>query len=113
MFTELTIKGETYKLRLTTKGCISLEKALGCNPLQLFMDMDDGKLPKVTDITIMLQVMLSQSNHGINIEKTYDFFDAYLEDGHNMFDIIPVFMEVFQEAGFVSKEQANEEDEKN
>lgn len=109
MFTELEINGEVYKLRLTTRGCVALEKALGLNPLQLFIDIDDGKLPKLSDIVVMLQVMLQQLNHGITLDKAYDLFDAYLADGHNMFDIIPVFIEVFQNAGFINSNEDKEE----
>lgn len=112
MFTELTIGNETYKLRLTTRTSITLEKALGYNPLSLFMAIEDGAMPKMSDMLIILHAMLQSLHHGITLDKTYDLFDAYVADGHNLFDLVPVFIEVFQESGYMSKVDATI-DEKN
>ena len=40
-------------------------------------------------------------NHGMSIDKVYDLFDKYVEEGHNMYDLIPLFVEVFQESGYM------------
>lgn len=111
MFIDLNIGNETYKLRLTTRNSIALEKALGYNPLSMFMGMDDGNMPKMSDMLIILHAMLQPMNHGISLDKTYDLFDAYVAEGHNLFDLVPVFIEVFQNSGYMSK--PNEETEKN
>lgn len=103
MFIDLPIGNEVYKLRLTTRTSIALEKALGYNPLSMFMDMDNGNMPKMTDMLIILHSMLQSMNHGITLDKTYDLFDQYVADGHNLFDLVPVFIEVFQESGYMAK----------
>ena len=103
MYTELIIGGESYKLRLTTKHSIQLEKSLGYNPLTLLMDIDSGKMPKLMDVIIILHGCLQALHHGITIEKTMDLYDKYVEDGKSMFDLIPVFIEVFQNSGYISK----------
>lgn len=108
----IIIGREEYKLRLTTRNCIALEKALGYNPVQLFMDIDEGKLPKLTDMLIILQSMLAPLQHGITMDKTYDIYDAFVADGNNMFDLVPVFVAVFQNCGFISA-NAEEVEEKN
>lgn len=115
MFTELIINGESYKLRLTTKTSVGLEKALGYNAISMFMDIDKGLMPKLNDILIVLHAMLQTYNHGITMEKVYDLFDAYVEDGHNMYDLIPLFVEVFQASGYMptNKEQGEGNEEKN
>lgn len=113
MFTELTIGNETYKLRLTTRTSVSLEKALGYNPLTMFMAMDNGNMPKMTDMLIILHAMLQSMHHGISLDKTYDLFDDYVADGHNLFDLVPVFIEVFQESGYMSKTEFEGIDGKN
>jgi hypothetical protein len=113
MFIELTIGNETYKLRLTTRTSIALEKALGYNPISMFMDMDNGNMPKMTDMLIILHSMLQSLNHNINMDKTYDLFDQYVADGHNLFDLVPVFIEVFQESGYMAKSNDIENEEKN
>lgn len=109
MFTELMINGESYKLRLTTKTSIQLEKALGYNPISMLMKIDEGEMPKLADILIMLQAMLQTYHHGINMEKVYDLFDRYVADGKSMFDLIPVFIEVFQDSGYITKGSTEEE----
>ena len=58
MYTQIIIGGETYKLRLNTRTSINLEKALGYNPINLLMSMEQGKMPKLTDVIIVLQAML-------------------------------------------------------
>lgn len=115
MYTELIIGGETYKLRLTTKNSIQLEKALGYNPIDLLMAMDNGKMPKLTDMIIVLQAMLQCYHHGFNVDRTMELFDTYVSEGKGMFDLIPIFIEVFKQSGYIteSAEDANEEDAKN
>lgn len=111
MFTELIIGGDSYKLRLTTKASVALEKALGYNAITMFMDIDNGIMPKLNDVLIVLHAMLQTYNHGMNMDKVYDLFDKYVEDGHNMYDLIPLFVQVFQEAGYMptAKDDANSE----
>lgn len=104
MYIELTIGGEIYKLRLTTKNSIQLERALGYNPLTMLMEIDKGKMPKLNDVITILQYCLLPYHHGFNLDKTMELFDTYVEDGHNMFDLIPVFIEVFKNSGYISKE---------
>lgn len=114
MFTELTINGETYKLRLTTRTSIQLEKALGFNPLDILVAMEDGKMPKLSDCLIILQYMLLDMNHGFNVDKTMDLYDSYIADGHTMIELIPVFIDVFKKSGYINEEAVEvEEDEKN
>ena len=118
LFVELEIGNEVYKLRLNTRTSIQLEKALGRNPVSMLMDMAEGNvLPKRTDIVLMLQAMLQVYHHGFNLEKTMDLYDNYLATGKNDFAMIPVFTEVFQLAGYIGKDdennENNEEDAKN
>lgn len=114
MYSELVINGNSYKLRLTTKNSVQLEKALGYNPISMLMDIDDGKMPKLGDMLLMLQAMLQPFHHGMTMDKVYDLFDEYVADGHNMFDLLPVFIEVFQNCGFITKNiDDSQEAEKN
>jgi hypothetical protein len=101
MFTELIIGGNAYKLRLNTKASVALEKALGYNAISMFMDIDNGVMPKLGDILIVLHAMLQPMNHGISVDKVYELFDQYVAEGHNMYDLIPIFVEVFQESGYM------------
>lgn len=108
MYTELTIGKETYKLRLTTRSLVELEKTLGCNPIQMFMGIDNDVLPKLGDIIAILHQSLQALQHGISLDKTYDLMDEYLSD-HTVWDIIPVFIDVFKDCGFMEKDSAEGE----
>lgn len=110
MYTTLTIKDNDYKLRLTTRTAIDLEKKLGYNPLNLIMEMTENKMPKIMDVVVFLHGMLQQYHHGMNIDKVMDLFDDYIEDGHSMFDLVPPFVEVLTEAGYIPKDTGEEED---
>lgn len=106
MFTEFEAGGRSYQLRLTTSGVIQLEKKLGMNPLQMFMSIDDDVLPKLGDMLTVLHAMLQPLNHGISFDDVCGIYDAFIADGHTMWDIVPVIIEVFQGAGFLQKEEA-------
>lgn len=112
LYTEITINGETYKLRLNTRTSIQLEKSLGYNPLNLLMAMEDGTMPKLSDVIIVLQAMLQSYHHGFTIDKTMDLFDDYVAEGKSMFDLLPIFIDVFKQSGYIS-DTPTEEDSKN
>lgn len=106
MYTEFKAGEHTYKLRLTTQGIVALEKSLGYNPLQMFMGIDEDVLPKISDMIAVLHQMLQPYEHGIRLNDVYEIFDAFIADGHSMWDLIPVLIEVFQDAGFLPQEDA-------
>ena len=108
MYVEFTAGERTYKLRLTTRGIVQLEKSLGYNPLQMFMGIDEDVLPKFSDMIKVFHQMLQAYEHGISENDTYDIYDAYVADGHSMWDLMPILIEVFQEAGFLPKEDIGE-----
>lgn len=111
--TTLNIGRNTYELRLNTRASIALEKALGFNPISMFMAIERGDMPRLNDMLIMLHAMLQPMNHGMNMDKVYDLYDEYVADGHNLFDLVPVFIEVFQDAGYMAKTSEIEGQEKN
>ena len=98
-----------YKLRLTTRNIVSLEKALGCNPLSIFGDGET--IPTITTMVSVLHASLQSLHHGITMNDAYDIFDAYLED-HAMTEFLPVIVEIYKVSGLM-REAKNEENEKN
>lgn len=105
LFYDFEAGNKTYKLRLSTRNIVALEKQLGCNPLGIFKDGDT--LPTVSEMVAVLFNSLQQFNHGISMNDAYDIFDAYLADGHSMTDFIPVILEVYKVSGII-KEDASE-----
>lgn len=112
-YVPFTVNDTEYKLKLTTRNMVALEKVLGCNPITVFLDFDEGKLPKISDIALILHSSLQAFHHNNDINKTYDLLDGYLAS-HSLFEITTTLIEVFQEAGLIPKEnEAEEVDEKN
>lgn len=97
-----------YKLRLTTRNIVSLEKALGCNPLSIFGDGET--IPTITTMVAVLHASLQSLHHGITMNDAYDIFDDYLED-HAMTEFLPVIVEIYKVSGLMR--EAGEETEKN
>lgn len=110
MYVEMTAGARTYKLELTTRSIVQLEKDLGYNPLQMFMGIDEDVLPKLGDMIMVLHRAMARFNHGITLENTYDIFDDFVRDGHTTWDLVPILINVFIEAGFLPK---GEEEAKN
>lgn len=111
MFTKITIKNNDYILRLNTRASIALEKALGRSPLAVFMDLDKGEMPKLQDMLLILHAALQPMNHKISLDATYDLFDDYAEEGNNIFDLVPIFIELFQECGYLAKSAGDSAEE--
>lgn len=108
LYTELTIKDRTYKLRLATRNIVALEKAIGCNPISIFGD--GAQLPSVTTMVQILFHSLQKYEHGIGLEDAYSIFDAYMDE-HSMTDFITVILDIYRVSGIMR--DGSEEDEKN
>lgn len=94
---------KTYKLRLSTRAIVLLEKQLGYNPLFIF-GKDGDTVPTITVMVGILHAALQQYNHGISLNDAYDIFDEYMADGHTTTDFIPVIIDVFKASGIIPKD---------
>ena len=109
-YIDFEVGNKTYKLRLSTRNIVLLEKQLGCNPLNIFGGGET--IPSITDMVSILHSSLQQYNHGINMNDAYDIFDDYIADGHTATDFIPVIMEIYKVSGIIPKD-LKEQEEKN
>ena len=50
MYLDFSAGNKDYKLRLTTRGLVALEKQLGCNPIGIFGSGD--RVPTVTEMPL-------------------------------------------------------------
>lgn len=105
LYTELKVKDTEYKLRLNTRAIIVLEKKLGCNPLNIFAGINQNKIPTVTDMVTILHAALQPYHSNITIEKAYDIFDEWLDDGNIASEFITVILELYKDAGLIKKEK--------
>lgn len=42
------------------------------------------------------------------MDKTYEIYDDFIEEGHSMTDLIPVIIEVFKVSGLIREEEVEE-----
>lgn len=107
MYVDFTAGNTNYKLRLTTRGVVALEKQLGCNPLMIFGNGD--KVPTITTMVQVLNAALQPMNHGLTLDDAYDIFDEYLNDGHIVTDFIAVIVEIYKVSGLIKNSGENTE----
>ena len=97
---------KTYKLRLTTRNIVLLEKQIGCNPLSV---LGTGEtVPTITEMVSILHASLQQYNHGITLNDAYDIFDEYIAAGHSTIDFIPVILDIYRASGIIPKDSKEE-----
>jgi hypothetical protein len=106
MYIDFQAGGKEYKLRLTTRAIVALERTVGCNPLAIFGAGDT--IPTITTMVSVLHASLQQYQHNITMNDAYDIFDAYLADGHAMTDFIPVILDIYRESGLIRDEAKSE-----
>lgn len=106
MYVDFSAGGKEYKLRLNTRNIVSLEKALGMNPLAIFGNGDT--MPTITTLVTILHASLQQYQHNITLDDAYDIFDNYLADGNTMTDFIPVVLDLYRVSGLIRKTENGE-----
>ena len=104
LYVDFTAGDKNYRLRLTTRAIITLEKQLGCNPLAIFGEGDKQTIPPITSMVQVLHASLQAYEHGITMDKAYEIFDAYLEE-HTMTDFLPVILDIYKVSGIIGKEE--------
>ena len=111
MYIDFHAGDKDYKLRLATRNIVALEKQIGCNPLAIFGTGET--IPEVSIMVAVLHASLQKYEHGIDMEKAYDIFDTYLEDGHTMTDFLSVIVEIYKASGLIANGKDKGEAEKN
>ena len=110
LYTTMNIGGTDYKARLNAKACVDLEKKLGTNPLNIFAKIaDNGNIPDLGVLITMLQASLTAYNHGITMDKTYELYDKFVDDGNTLMDLVPILLDVFKVSGFFKEDTGDEE----
>lgn len=107
LYFDFEVGNQSYKLRLTTRSIMELERRIGKNPMMIF-GMDGGTIPTVTEMVAILHASLQHFHHGITLENTYNIFESYIEDGHIVTDFIAVIMEIYKVSGIVSNHSNTE-----
>lgn len=107
MYVDFEAGNKTYKLRLTTKDIVALEKQLGCNPLAIFGNGDT--IPTLTTLVQVLHASLQNQQHGITLNDAYEIFDEYLNDGHVMTEFLTTVVDIYKASGLIKNSGADTE----
>jgi hypothetical protein len=108
-YVELKIGENEYKLKMKTRQVVALEKSLGKSPLNILMEAQDGVLPSIEDMLMILAASLQQYHHGFDLDKVYDLYDEFVEDGNTMLELIPIIIDVLSVSGYIKMDVAKEE----
>lgn len=104
-YVNFNVGDKELKLRLDAKNTVALERVVGTNPLNELMKCAQGKLPTVEFAIATLHASLQKLEHGYTLNKVYDLYDEYIEDGNSLVDLIPILLDVFKVAGFLPKDE--------
>lgn len=112
LYTELNVNNETYKLRLTTRSIESIYNKIYRNPVELILDLQDNKIPKMSELVLILHESLQKYHHNIKLDDVYDILDSYMDEGKTIFDFISnEYVELLKVSGLIPDKDDEEETE--
>ena len=111
MYVDFSAGARTYKLRLSTRAIVSLEKQLGQNPVGIFGD--GNTIPQITTMVQILHASLQAYEHNITMDNAFDIFDQWIADGNTSTDFIKIILDIFKVSGIIRGGHLAEETEKN
>lgn len=106
MYVDFSAGNKDYKLRLSIRATVALEKQLGVNPLMIFGDGET--IPTITTMVNILHAALQQYHHGISLNDAYGIFEAWLDEGNTIVDFLPIIIEVYKVSGIIKQEEETE-----
>lgn len=111
VYTVIKIGDKEFKLRLTGNTIGALEKRLNDNPLNVLTAMQEGSLPMVSKLLLILHASMQKFHHGLTETNVNDLYDEYVDSGNASTDLIPELLEVFKISGFLPRKKTTEENE--
>ena len=102
MYVDFSAGNKDYKLRLSIRATVALERQLGVNPLMVFGSGDT--IPTITTMVHILHAALQQYNHGISLDDAYGIFEAWLNDGNSITDFLPIIIDVYKVSGIIKQD---------
>ena len=64
----------------------------------------EGKVPDLEVLITIFHASLQKFNHGMTMDNTYDLYDEFVDEGHNIMDLVPVLLEIFKVSGLMGEE---------
>lgn len=105
-WTDWKVGGNVYKLKLTNGIIKMLERSF--KKSLLLAVIDDG-VPPVSVMVDVVQGAMQKYHHGMNSAKVEALFDAYIDEGHTVYDLLAeVIYPLLTDAGFFTKAMLEE-----
>ncbi len=105
-----TVNKEEHKMKLTTLAITRLEERMGGNLLTVLNG--DGNNQGMPRLGTMLQIVcegLKTYDKDITLEKTYNLFDEYVEEGHCQTEFAyGPFIDLYTVSGFFPEKNKSE-----
>ena len=112
LYTTMVVKDKEYKLRISAKSCVDLEKKLGENPLNVLIEATNAnKIPTLSSFLTILHAAIQQYQHGITLDDVYNIYDEFVDEGHNITDLVPIIYEVVKVSGYCGQAEETKESE--
>lgn len=103
----IAIGDKELKCRLTTQNIVNLEKKLGGkNVLKVIMD---EQIPSLDIVLNTLHSSLQTLEHGYTMDKVYQLYDEYVEEGKTYTDLVPELISVLEVSGFFKRPPQEQE----
>ena len=104
-YTEWTVNGRTYRLKLSTGETLRLEKKYGGNLLNPLMKTGEGELPSLDYMLDVIHASIQKQHHGVGRTAVQDLYDQWIEyDEGSQMQLISIVVDIFKVSGFFTKE---------
>lgn len=105
LYTNFKVGEKEYKLRLTAKNLVEVEKKLGENPINAIMRIvNDDKIPEISCLLTILWGAMQAFTPNMTMDAVYGIYDEFVDDGNTLTELVPVLMNVFKVSGFIKND---------
>lgn len=111
-YKSILVQGRELKLKIDTRNSIALEKRLGTNPLNVLMKAQNGEIPSFEALLCIFHAALQKYQHGISMEKVFEIYDAYVDEGHDMTEFMEIIMGVLSVSGYMRMDDVKVKEER-
>ncbi|EJW14284.1 DUF6096 family protein [Paenibacillus alvei] len=100
LYSTLRVGEKEYKLRVTAKIAVDIERKIGKPLLSIFGEGNLNELPGIETLLIVLHGALQTYEHGISLEDVYCIYDKYVEGDGSYAGLLQELVEVLKISGF-------------
>ena len=96
------VKGESYKLKLSTASICKLEEKFKTNLLNLAGD--ESGMPPLSNMLYIAHAAMKDWHHGLKLEDVKGLYSDYIDEGGSQTSFFTdVFLAIYQASGFFTQ----------